>query len=134
MQQECLDRILQRVIVVLEQKGLIEKVRINGHDVQVTYKSPLVVAQGEQDVAGFMKYYQVLQAVQGPEAALVNLNPVKFPAWTAEKLGVDPTIINDSEHMEEFYRTQSEKAQEMEMQQMMQGAATAGQQPSPQQV
>ena len=130
MQQEFLDPLLQRVMTVLEEKGLIEKVRINGHEVQVTYKSPLVTAQGEQDVQGFMKYYQVLQAVQGPEAALVNINPVKFPQWTASKLGVDPLILNDEEHMQEFYASQSEKAQELEMQQMMGGLNGQGQQPN----
>jgi hypothetical protein len=129
MQQECLNRILQRVMVVLADKGLIQRIVINGREIQVTYKSPLVVAQGEQDVQSFMNYYQVLQAVQGPEAAIVNINPVSFPAWVAAKMGVEQSVINSSEQMTEFYKEQTEKAQ-MQEQMAMGGQMNAQQQQS----
>jgi hypothetical protein len=121
LQPELLTRVLKRVMYILEKHGLISKLRINGKEVQITYKSPLVVAQGQQDVQNFMQWYQVLQAVQGPEAALINLNPVKFPHWSSNKLGVDPTLLNSEEQMQEFLSSQSEKAQEQELM-MMEGA------------
>ena len=130
LQPELLTRVLKRVMHILEKKGLISKVRINGKEVQITYKSPLVVAQGQQDVQGFMNWFQVMQSVQGPEAALVNVNPVKFPQWSSQKLGIDPTIITSEQQMEEFYASQSEKAQEQEMM-MMEGAQGGTQQPVP---
>ena len=130
MQSECLGRILKRVMNVLEKKGLIEKIQINGKNIQVAYKSPLVVAQGEQDVQGFMAYYQVIQAVQGPENAMVNINPVRFPAWVAAKLGVDPETINSAQEMEAFYASQSEKAQEQEMMMMQEGGQPVAGQPA----
>jgi hypothetical protein len=129
LQPELLTRVLKRVMYILEKKGLISKVRVNGKEVQITYKSPLVVAQGQQDVQGFMNWFQMLQAVQGPEAALVNINPVAFPQWSSQKLGVDPTVVIPEKQMEEFYASQSEKAQEQEM--MMMEGAQSGQQPVP---
>ncbi len=126
LQPELLTRVLKRVMHLLQQRGLIPKVIINGKEIQITYKSPLVVAQGQQDVQSFVQYFQVLQAIQGPEEAVINVNPVKFPAWAANKLGIDPTIITSEEQMQAFYESKSEQAQEQEM--MMMEAQQGGQQ------
>jgi hypothetical protein len=132
LQPEFLTKVLKRVMYLLEKQGLIDKVVVNGKTVQLTYKSPLVVAQGQQDVQTFLNYYQVLQAVQGEETALINIDPVKFPQWTAQKMGIDPTILVPEEQMREFLASKSEQAQEQELMMMEQGGIGAGElQPIP---
>jgi hypothetical protein len=130
LQQEFLSRLINRVIYILQKKGLIDKLVVNGTEIQVRYKSPLTAAQGQQDVQNFLQFYQILQNTQGPESALVNLNPAKFPAWLASKMSVDVTALNTQEEMQAFYEQQSEKAQMQEMMMMEQGGELA-QQPLP---
>ncbi len=110
----------------MQKKGLIGKLVINGTEVQINYKSPLVAAQGMQDVENFMQFYSVLQNTQGPEAALLNLNPVKFPAWLASKMAVDVTALNTQQEMEKFFAEQSEN---MQMDQMLLEQGAMGEQP-----
>ena len=118
LQQEFLSRLMNRVIYILQKKGFIDKLQVNGKDIQLKYQSPLVAAQGQEDVQKFMQYFQVLQAVQGPEAAVVNVNPVKFPQWVAQKLNVDPSTLNTEDEMKQMYEEQMAKAQELEQMQM----------------
>ncbi|HWY34772.1 MAG TPA: portal protein, partial [Nitrosopumilaceae archaeon] len=121
LQQEFLARLINRIVYILQKKGLMDKLVIDGKEIQISYKSPLVAAQGMQDVQNFMQFYSILQQTQGPEAAIVNLNPVKFPAWLAQKMAVDVTALNTQEEMQKFFEEQSEKMQENEAMMMMSG-------------
>jgi hypothetical protein len=130
LQQEFLSRLINRVIYILQKKGLMDKLVINGTEIQLRYKSPLTAAQGQQDVQNFLQFYQILQNTQGPEAALVNLNPSKYPAWLASKMSVDVTALNTQQEMQDFYEQQSEKAQLQEMMMMEQGGLEGEPQPA----
>lgn len=130
LQNEFLGKVLQRVSYILEKRGLIEKIVVDNKAIKLSYKSPLVIAQGAQDVQNFIQWYQLLQGVQGPEAALINLRPEKFAHWSASKMGVDTEAIVPEQELAQFLSEQSEKRQEQEMMamqppQMMQGAANA---------
>ncbi len=126
LQQEYLGKLLKRIIYILTRKGMLEPLIIDGKEIQIRYQSPLVIAQGQQDVQTFSQYYQVLSGVYGPEAAVTYLDPVKFPSWISSKLGVDPTILNGDDKMTQFFAEQSEKAQAMELLQLTGGQAENG--------
>ena len=115
LQQEFMPRFFENVIGILARKGLIKKVLVNGKEVRIRFKSPLTVSQGQQDIANFTQWFQLMQGIMGPEAALTYINPVKAPAWMAEKMGVDLTVINTTEQMAEFLANESMKAQTNEM-------------------
>lgn len=127
IQSELLAPLMKRIIYILQKKGLIEALVIDGKTVEIKYESPLVFAQGQQDMQRFAQWYQLMQSVQGPEAALININPAKLPGWSARKMGVDPTPLNTEEQIEKMLDEQSQQAQEqdmamMEQQGMMEGA------------
>lgn len=126
LQQEYLSRLIDRVMYILQKKGFLEKLLINGREIKIRYQSPLVIAQGEQDVQTFSKFYQILQATYGPEAASVYLDPVEYPAWLSNKLGVDQTPLNTKEEMTKMFAEQSEKAQQQEEMAMMGGMEGMG--------
>jgi len=113
LNQEFLAKILKRVVFLLQQRGLIEKLVINGREIQISYKSPLAVQQGQKDLEAFVQFYQVMQLVNG-DAAPVTIDPVKLPGWVREKCGADPSVVVSEEDMEVFMKQQSEKAQEQE--------------------
>lgn len=120
LQQEFLSRVIQRIIHILQIKGLLEPLVIDGREIMVRYQSPLVVAQGKQDVMGFMDYYAALTAIfQGN--ALNYIDPVKTPIWIAEKLGIDKNLVPEKDRLEEVLKNQSEQAQEMQLQAMQAG-------------
>jgi hypothetical protein len=129
LNQEFLSPILKRVVYLLQQQGLLEPFVINGHEIQISYKSPLAIQQGQKDIESFLQFYQVLQVVQG-DAAPVNIDPVKFPQWLREKSGSDPTIIIPEAELEEFYKNKGEQQQELEMS-LQQGIPQNEQQPIP---
>ncbi len=111
LQQEFLSRLIQRVIHILQLKGFIEPLMINGKLIKVRYQSPLVIAQGSQDVDNFLQYYQALASILGPESAIVTVNPVELPIWMASKLGVDMRLLPTREGLSETLQSQSEMAQ-----------------------
>lgn len=122
LQQEFLSRVIQRIIHILQIKGLLEPLTLdNGKEIKVRYQSPLVVAQGKQDVMGLMDYFAALQAIF-QENALMYIDPVKVPLWIAEKLGVDKNLIPEKERLEEFAKNASEQDQTADMQMLEQGA------------
>lgn len=111
LQQEFLPRLLSNVVYLLKRRGLIEDLVINGKEIQLKYQSPLTVAQGQQDVNNVLNWYGMIQAVYG-EAAPVYLNPVEFPLWSAEKMGVELKVLNKREELEDKFGTDSEILQE----------------------
>lgn len=115
LQKEFLSRVINRVIYILKKKGLIEDIKIDGKDIQVRYQSPLVVAQGQQDVAAFTQWLQLMQGIYGPEAAQVYLEPIKLPFWAANKMGVDLSVLNTEDGIKKMLGEQSEMAQQKEM-------------------
>lgn len=111
LQQEFLPRLLDNVIYLLKRRGLIEDFVINGQEIQLKYQSPLVVAQGQQDVQNFIQWYTIVEAIY-KEAAPVYLNPIETPLWMAEKMGVNMKVINKREMLEEKFSNDSELMQQ----------------------
>ena len=115
LQQEYLSPLIDTIIYLLSRRGLLEDIQINGKKIQLKYQSPLTQAQGMQEVETFTNWYQLMQGIYGPEQAPMYLNPVKQPAWMAQKLGVELSILNSEEEMEKMLAGQSEMKQEAEL-------------------
>lgn len=126
LQQEFLQRVIQRIIYILQKKGLLPRITINGREITLKYKSPLTVSQGQQDVEVFMQYQQIMQGLMGAEAALAYLNTVKVPAWIANKLGVDPSLINTEEQMTAFFEARNNEQQQLAIAGAIQNAGQPG--------
>lgn len=126
LQQEFMEPVINRIIYILQARGLLPKLVIDGKVVTARYKSPLTQSQGQQDVDTFLRYQQTMQAIVGAESAIVYLKPEQIGVWTAEKMGVDSTLINSKEDMKALFDQQNEEAQqekEMMMQMEAQNAA-----------
>jgi hypothetical protein len=124
LQKEFLSRLMDRVIYVLQKKGLLEKLIVDGREIQYQYQSPLIADQGKLDIQAVGDWVSVMQAIYGPEVVPMFLNPVEFPFWLSDKRGVDPTIFNTKENMQEMLGQQVHLAQQKE--QMMMEAGQIG--------
>ena len=116
LQQEFLQRVIERIIYILQKKGLLPKLIINGKTIRLKYKSPLTASQGQQDVETFLQYYRILQGIVGPELAMAYINTAKVPVWIANKLGVDPTLVNSEEQMKAFFDARKKEQQQLQIQ------------------
>jgi hypothetical protein len=125
LQQEFLSRVIQRIIHILQIKGLLEPLIVDGREIMVRYQSPLVVAQGKQDVLGFIDYFTALQSIW-QQGAINYVDPVKTPIWIAEKLGIDKNLIPEAAQLEKVLKEQSEQQQAMQMQAMQQQQQEGG--------
>ena len=123
LQSELLDRVINRIVYILKKKGLIEPIVINGRELDLKYQSPLVVAQGQLEVQGFLQYFQAVQGVYGPEGAITTLNPGYVQYWMAEKLGVDMRLLADRDKFNASLKSNSEQYQQAQLDSL---AAPAG--------
>jgi len=118
LQQEYLAPTLQKCLDVLQSKGIVEKLEINGTIIQARYQSPLVLAQGQQDVDNFVQYCQTMQLIYGEEGASV-INPINTPGWVAMKKGVDKELVLTKEELKSALESRAQ-AQQMQQQAEMQ--------------
>jgi len=126
LQQEFLERALDRISYLLERRGLLERPRLKGTEIKIKFKSPLTISQGQQDVQTFVSWMQMLAGLVGPEAAQMFVNGARYPSWAANKMGVDPTLVNSEEQMAKVFQEQKNQQQQMQMMQMEQAAQQGG--------
>ena len=117
-------RLIGNVVYLLKRRGLIEDFEINGKEIQLRYQSPLVVAQGQQDVQNFIQWYSLIQGIYA-DAAPTYLNPVEAPLWMAEKMGVNMKVLNSREQLEGTLGQDSELLQESVINDLEAGASVA---------
>lgn len=101
LQQEFLWPVIKRCAYVLDKMGLLPQPKIKGVKVNFRYRSPLALSKGQQDIARFTQYYQLMQGVFGPGPALMYINPGLAPYLIAEQMQVDPRYLNSPEEVQE---------------------------------
>lgn len=121
LQQEFLSRVIDRVIYILRTTGAMEFWKVDKRAINLKYKSPLTVAQGQQNVSTFLEYYQLCQGIAGPEQAQMLVNPIKLYPWMAKQLGVNSEVINGEDQITQALKIQKDKQDKMEALAMQQG-------------
>ena len=112
IQTELVEKLMRRVVYVLQREGVIPKLRIDGKEIMIKHVSPIAKAMDMEDVQTVMQAVQMASAL-GPEVMALGLKIEDIPTYIADKLGVDPSLK----------RTESERIKMQE-----QAAALAAQQ------
>lgn len=115
LENELLAPMLDRVMYILGMRGDLPRLTIDGKEIQVRFKSPLVTAQGQESVRKVLDAVQVYQAIYGPESSQMFLNPGELPHWIWEQFGNDPKLIPNKEELVAMLKAQSEMQQEQQM-------------------
>ena len=84
LQQEFLWPLIKRVSYILDKMGLLPMPKIDGKLVQFKYKSPLALAKGQQEIARFTNWVQLMQGMFGPEVTQMYVNPETAP-WVISR-------------------------------------------------
>lgn len=100
LQQEFLWPVIKRCAYILDKMGLLPWPVVKGAKVNFRYRSPLALAKGQQDIARFTQYYQLMQGVFGAGPALMYINPGLAPYLIAEQMQVDARYLNSAEEVQ----------------------------------
>jgi hypothetical protein len=101
LQQEFLWPVIKRFAHILHTMGKLPYPKLDGVRILFKYKSPLALVKGQQDIARFTQYVQLMQGIMGPDATQVYINPKTTPYLLAESLQLDTRYLNDVEAVAE---------------------------------
>lgn len=111
---ELLDRLIGRVIYILQKRKLFPKLNIDGRQVTLHYKSPLLKSQNLANVINLTHGVQTLQSIVGTELAPRLLNIEKIPEYIFEQLGIDLELVKEPD---EIVQEMQQYAQALQQQQ-----------------
>lgn len=134
LQQEFLVPLLDRCSYILDKMGLLPKPDIKGLKVNFQYRSPLALAKGQEQIARFTQFVQLLQGISGPEMAQIYINSGEYPYMLADLMQLDPRFLNDPDQVKATAQGMQDRMQQMQDQQMQQQQNEAQEQalPAPQ--
>ncbi len=101
LEQEFLEPLFNRCSYILNNMGLLPMPKIQGIPIKFKYKSPLALAKGQQDIARFTQFVQIMQGIMGPEMTNIYINPKNTPYLIAEALQIDARFLNHPDKVAE---------------------------------
>lgn len=109
---ELLPKIINRCVYILQKKGLLpNSLKIDGRLVTIRYKSPLVRGADIQKVQNLGHYAQVLAGIGGAQGVAASLKLSEVPAWLADKLEVDASLVKSPEEIMQMIQMSVQAAQ-----------------------
>lgn len=109
LQQEFLEPVIARFAHILHKMGKLPYPDVGGIPIVFKYKSPLAKSKGQQDIATFTQFVQLMQGIMGPDATQLYINPQATPYLLASSLQVDPRYLNKPKKVAEvMQRVQDE--------------------------
>lgn len=94
LEVELLSKIVKRCVYILNKKGLIPDIKIDGREVEIDYQSPLAKSQDEKEVQSLVQMNQILQTFVGPQLSAGAFKIQELATWLADKLSIDSNLIN----------------------------------------
>jgi hypothetical protein len=121
LQQEFLWPVIERCSYILDKMGLLPYPQIDRKMISFVYRSPLALAKGQEQIARFTQYFQLLQGISGPEAAQIFINPMEYPYLLADLMQIDNRLLNAPAQVQQTMQAQQDKRNEMQDMMMQQG-------------
>lgn len=110
VQRELFDPLVRRLLYILQKRGKIPKIEVDGKQVAITYSTPLSMSKNQMDVQNFMNFYQMISAIFTPGAAVNLIDGPKLPMWIGEKLNSDLSLIKDEAQIIQLVKKTEELA------------------------
>jgi head-to-tail connecting protein len=91
--QELQYPVVQRFAYLLEKRGVLPKIELNGENVALEPISPLLRAQEQEEVVRLDRFAEMIGARFGPQIAIVVIDLIKYADRLAQLLGVDASLL-----------------------------------------
>lgn len=102
IQTEILKPILERVVFILQRRGIIQPIKLDGKEVKIKFTSPLAKTQDLEELLATQQAFEFTLGTAGEQMAHLAFKTEDFGAYAGKKLGVAQELI----------RSDSEKAQQ----------------------
>lgn len=112
VQKELFDPLVKRVLWILEKKGFIRPVAVDGKIVSLNYTTPLMLSKNQVDLQNLIKWFEVMSGMFTPGVAMNLLDAAKIPRWVAEKLNADLSLVKNELQVIDLMQKGQELAQE----------------------
>lgn len=107
MYTEFLVPLVQNTLAIMEDKGLIDQVRLDGLATKLTVTSPLAQEQNINEVDAVVRWLSILSQF-GPETLNLAAAIEKIGPWVGEKLGVPSELIRTDEERKGLQKAMAE--------------------------
>ncbi len=104
--------IFQRFAYLLHKRGKLPSVELNGKQIGVHPVSPLMNALREEETQRYARFAEILVATIGPEQAFVLVNSKRWAQHIAKTMGVDLSIMNTEQEIQQAVADAAQVAQE----------------------
>lgn len=117
-QTELLERLIKRMVDVLQKAGKIQPIVVDGKEITIKFTSPLAKQQDRQDISVITDYAAIMAQTGIPMETLgVKIKFEDIPGYVAENMGIPSKLIRTEEESNVY---QQEQAQAMAAAQQVQ--------------
>lgn len=125
LMSELIVPLANRTLDILQTKGFIPPVRVNGTTIRVQVLSPLAQIQQLNDVDAFIRWATIIQSLGGPELLMLSANMEDAGQWLGEKLGVAKDLIRSEAERAEIQQKLAQALAQQQQQAQLEAAAKA---------
>jgi len=99
---ELIKELVAGVMDILADDGRVERLKVNGKEIDFKLKSPLANAENLEDFQNIQAWYGFLQASLPEEALIGSVKIEEMPKITASKLGVTSDLVRTEEERQQI--------------------------------
>jgi hypothetical protein len=111
MVHELVYAIVYRFAYLLEKRGKLPKVQLNGNEIALEPVSPLLRAQEQEEVVRMQRFGEIITAMYGPELTAAITKPIKFAGRIANKMGIPADVLNSEAELQAAMQQAAQAAQ-----------------------
>jgi len=115
MQKEFLQPLVQRIIAIYTDQGLIDIPKVDGRELRIVPVSPLLRAQDQQDVSDFVRFQQTVAGTFGPEITPALYDQEKVIKFLADKFGISEELLANRQQVEANIQQAMQLMQQQQM-------------------
>jgi len=88
LQNEFVNRVVQRVVHIMKKRGMIELPSINGREIKIIASSPLSKAQAVEDINAVNNWLTLLNTHFGPQLTALEVDSKEVAEFVRERMGL----------------------------------------------
>lgn len=128
IQAELLAPIISRCVWILQRRGKLPRIKVDGKMVTLKYVSPLARAQDQEDLLALGQTLELGQAAAavagdaGTAAMALAFKLEALPAWITKRTGLDASLVRSEEEQEAMKQAAAQMMQQQAAAQESQGS------------
>ena len=102
LQTELVDRVVQRLLFIMENLGLAPAIKVDGREVTLKHTSPLALVQDANDLTSIARAMELSMNTVGPEVTGLRVKVEDIPEYIFKLTGVPQSLIRDEGEVQQI--------------------------------